>query len=242
MRKPVYCLLFISALVASCATYKADKQTQALSFPELGSIVKKTKDVLLNSSAEQIGMPVWSSPIKVQVQQLPFNKVTYLSYATYMQKAGKINSIPYVDSLPYKPKYLRLQLSDKIALTTLLNAQENGNVKNYLEKDTAYKMVTTMSFTVPETLMPRYENAETVLLEQDTYKNVYLVLVNEGKKERIHFSHLQVFDYELSCFCWGADRYGQKQIENIVADTKKCPKGTVEKASKLNANKTSLKF
>lgn len=242
MKNPFYYLLFIGALLVSCATYKADKHTNAISFPELSSIVKKDKDVLLNSTAQQVGMPIWSSPIKVTVQQLPFNKISYVTYAEYMQKAAKINSIPYVDSLPYKPKYLRLQLLDKIELTSLLNSQENESVRHYLEKDADYKMVTKIDFTVPETLMPMYEEAETILLQQDELKNIYLILKNGVTEERVHFSHLQVFDYELSCFCWGVDRYDQKRIENMVSDTKKCPKGTFEKASKIDTDKSYLKF
>lgn len=242
MKNALYYLLFTGLLIASCAGYKAEKQTNAISFPELGSIVKKDKDMLMNSTSQQVGMPIWSSPIKVNVQQLPFNKMSYLTYAGYMRKAGKINSIPYVDSLPYRPKYLRVQLLDKIELTTLLNSEANEKVRTYLEKDSDYKMVTKMDFTVPETIMPLYEQAETVVLQQDEFKNVYLVLINGKKEERIHFSHLQVFDYEVSCFCWGADRYDQKRIENMVPDTKKCPKGTYEKASKMNSDKLYLKF
>ena len=241
MRKYSLYLFLTVILIHSCASFKAEQQTAALTFPELGSIIK-TRGALWYSTSEQVGLPQWSAPIKVQLQQLPFNPLSYTAYAEYMANAGKINSIAYRDSLPYKPKYIRLQLLDKIRLTNELNSESNKQVMAYLENDSDCKIVTRMDFTVPETIMPFFETADNVLLKQDTFNKVQLVLVNGGKEEIIDFSQIQVFDFEYSSFCWGEDRYHKKQIENIVPVGEKCPKGTYVKPEKVKTEKSYLKF
>lgn len=234
-------LLLMAAMLYSCASYKDKQQTNALTFPELGSIIK-TKGALWYSATEQVGAPNWAKELSVNVQQLPFNPKSYNTYAQVLAKAGKINGVAYNDSLPYKPKYIRLQLADKIALTSVLNSDTNKAVLNYLENDADYKLVSTIHFTAPESQLASFEQADNVLLKQDAFKKIQLVLLKNGKEELVDFSSLQVFDFEYASFCWGEDRYHHKQIENIVAAGDKCPKGTYLKPNKIKTDKTYLKF
>ncbi|QLG46784.1 hypothetical protein [Costertonia aggregata] len=238
------CFIYIFSVVVlfySCGSFKAEQRTSALTFPELGSIIKK-KGMLWYGTSEQVGIPLWSEPMTVNIRQLPFNPDSYNTYAKYMSSAGKINSIAYNDSLPYKPKYLRLELVDKIRLTRALNSEPNEAVLSYLANDADYKIVTRMDFTVPETVMPTFELADNVVLIQDKFNKVQLVLIANGKEELVNFNEIQIFDFEYSSFCWGEDRYHRKRIENIVSDGSKCPKGTFVKPSKVKADKSYLKF
>jgi hypothetical protein len=159
-----------------------------------------------------------------------------------MARAGKINSIPYVDSLPYKPKYLRLQLLDKIALTGLLNSESNLGARTYLEKNEDYKMVTTLDVVTTDALMPLLLGAETVLLQQDEFKNPYLQLIGSKSEVNLTFFQVQVFNYELSGFCWGENKYYRKEIQALVDTGESCPKGTFAKASKATSDRDYLKL
>jgi len=238
---PYSLILLASLLVFSCASYQSKKQTAAVTFPELGSIVV-LKDHLWYNSANQLGTPKWNKPLTIQVQQLPFNKVSYGNYANYMAKASRINSIPYVDSLPYKPKYLRLDILDKIELVERLNDDQNKTVRSYLENDDDYKIVTSISVTTTDALMVRLVEAQSVTLEEVSPKKMQLVLTNDNKEYLIALSELEVFDYGYSSFCWGEDRYHNKRIKTLNLGNEKCPKGTSKKASKVVADKSYLKF
>ncbi|MEX0313722.1 MAG: hypothetical protein AB3N18_06060 [Allomuricauda sp.] len=227
-------------LLWNCSTYKAQKQEDQLNFPDLGTLIK-TKGDLWYSAAEQIGVPDWSI-LKVDVQQMPFNRQSYTDYAKHMQQAAKINTISYNDSLPYKPKYLRLQLRDQLGLAQLLNKDKHDALRSYISNDDSYKMVTGLNVTVPETEMPGFLQAEAIQLQKDRYDNIVLVVINSEHKREYFFSELQVFGYQYAHFCWGEDQYHNMIIENLVSEGQKCPKGTYLKASKVNGDKAYLKF
>ncbi len=233
-------LLYGILFMLSCGAYKAEKQESLLSFPELGTLVK-TKGDMWYSAAEQVGVPDWSV-LKVDVKQLPFNRMSYYSYAKYMEQAGKINSISYNDSLPYKPKYLRLQLLDKLELTNLLNTDSHKTLRSYISNDDGYKLVTGLNITVPETEMPSFLQAEAIQLKKDEYNNIILVVISGELERQYFFSELHVFGYQYSNFCWGEDRYHNMIIENLISEGQKCPKGTYLKASKVNGDRSYLKF
>lgn len=224
----------------SCSSYKSQKQDTLLSFPELGTLVR-TESHIWYSAAEQIGVPNWSV-LKVDVKQLPFNKESYFSYAKYMQRTGKINSIPYNDSLPYKPKYLRIQVMDKLGMTNLFNSKVNDKLRSYISNDHRYKLVTGLNIAVSETDMPTFLQAEAVQLQKDVYDNIILVVINGKYKKRYFFSEFHVFDYQYVSFCWGEDRYHNAIIKNMISGGQKCPKGTYLKASKVYADKSYLKL
>lgn len=234
-------LLLIVLFIMSCGSYKSKQQAAKLTFPELGSLVH-TKGELWYSNSEQIGKPFWDEPLHVTAQQLPFNKKTYTTYASYMANAGKINGVPYVDSLPYKPKYIRLQLLDKISATAALNNNTNTTVREYLENDAAYKMVTRIDITVPDDMMQEILGATKIRLIEDSKFGRHLVLTQGAQESKIGLVDVQIFDYGFSAFCWGEDRYHRKQIEAILGEHEKCPKGTFKKASKVASDKSYLKF
>jgi len=234
-------VLLTIALLSACGSYKSEQQATRLTFPELGSLVH-TKSELWYTSSEQIGQPTWENSLTVTAQQLPFNKTTYITYANYMANAGKINGVAYVDSLPYKPKYIRLQLLDKIGATVQLNNKVNRNVREYLENDNAYKLVTRMDITAPDATMAQLLDANEILMATNTAMGKHLVLSNGNQEIKIGLSELQVFDYGFSSFCWGEDRYHRKQIEATLSENEKCPKGTFKKASKVESDRSYLKF
>ncbi|MEO0525912.1 MAG: hypothetical protein AAFZ89_01730 [Bacteroidota bacterium] len=234
-------VLSVSILLVSCGTYKAQKQESLLNMPQLGSIVK-ARGGLLYKASEQIGMPKLTEPLKLHVQELPFNDQSYGAYSDYILSSGKVNSIAYTDSLRYRPKYLRLQLRDRIALKELLNSDLNSGIRSYLEKEADHALVVSLDVTLSDNGIDELSGTEHVFLQPDAYGILHLLLVNGPHKKQMAFSEVQVFDYRTVSFCWGEDRYHNKQVENLVSDTKKCPKGTHRNAAKVSADKSYLKF
>ncbi|NAY93468.1 hypothetical protein GTQ34_16270, partial [Muricauda sp. JGD-17] len=139
MKKYQLLSLLLGLFLIQCTTYKSKKQEALLHFPQLGSLVK-LKGGFGHRTSEQIGIPDWSR-VNVHAEELPFNKSSYENYAQRMERAGKINSVPYHDSLPYKPKYLRLQLLDKVRLTSILNTEAHKHLRKYIAADQDHKIV-----------------------------------------------------------------------------------------------------
>ncbi len=208
--------------------------------PELGTIIETQGDMLY-SSVEATGIPHWPT-LKVEVQQMPFNSKSYATYARLKQRAGRINSISYNDSLPYKPKYLRFTLPDKVNLTRLLNQDNNKTLRDYLITDDTYKLVTQLDIAPTENELVNFLSAEAILLEKDSYGSLKLVVMNGNQKRSFFFSELQVFNYAHSSFCWGEDTYHNKKIRSLIREGNRCPKGTFMKPKKMEKNKPYLKL
>jgi hypothetical protein len=237
--KKVFIFLF-AIMLMSCNAYKAKKQEALLTLPELGTVVK-TKGGLLYSATESIGIPKWKN-LKVDIQELPFNLDSYVAYSKHMQSAGKVNTIPYNDSLRFKPKYIRLQLPNKIAITTLLNNENNRAIRDYISLDKDYKLVMAIDVAFTENEIATLNNATGVHLAQDKLGNLVLELNTTNSKQAYLVKDLPSFKYTLSSFCWGEDRYHNLRVENLVAQGDGCPKNTYQKASKIKSNREYLKF
>ena len=233
-------LFLTSIFIISCSSYRNKKQESLLVLPELGTVVQSHGDMLYTSS-EPISLPSWPT-LRIEVLQMPFNSSSYYTYAKQRLRAAQINSIPYNDSLAYKPKYLRLTLPDKIKLTQLLNQDGHKMFREYLLTDDSYKLVTRLDFAPTENEIVNFLKAEAILLEKDEYGSQKLVLVNGEKQTSYFFSELQVFDYGYDSFCWGEDTYHNKKIKSLIKDGDRCPKGTFLKPKKMDKNKTYFKL
>jgi hypothetical protein len=234
-------VLFISVLfLANCASYKAKKQEAQLNLPALGSIVK-TKGDLLYAATESIGIPKWYN-LEVAIQELPFNADSYFTYAKHIHNAGKINTIPYNDSLRFKPKYIRLQLQNRIEVTKVLNKESLRETREYISLDKNHKLVSAIDVAFTENEIANFNSAQGAYLTMDKFANLILVLNKENGKQEFLFKDLPSFNYKLSSFCWGEDRYHNVRIENIVSAGDGCPKNTYQKASKIKSNREYLKF
>ena len=236
----IFLFLILFLVLSSCSSYKNKKQEALLVLPELGTVVQVQGDLLYKSS-EPTGLPVWPT-LRVEVRQLPFNSVSYSMYAKYKQRAAQINSVPYNDSLGYKPKFLRLSLPDKVKLTQMLNQDNHKALRDYLVTDDTYKLVTHLDIAPTEIELVNFLNAEAIQLERDRYGAQKLVLVNGKQRRSFFFSELQVFDYGHTSFCWGEDIYHNKKIKSLITDGSRCPKGTFMKPKKMDKNKTYLKL
>ncbi|MEN1784416.1 MAG: hypothetical protein AAGF77_04675 [Bacteroidota bacterium] len=240
-KKPTYAIVVVLAtLMAACSAYRAKKQEALLQYPDLGAIVKTQAEIGYRT-VTQVGAAHWDQ-LQVTVQQLPFNPESYLAYAKAMQRAKKINTIPYQDSLPYGPKYVRLQLMDKIALTNRLNDKENTAVLTYLEKDPTLSVVTSLDVALTEEEISLFKAAQRLILTKDKQGNTVLEVAGATGQELYYFSELPIFRYGCATFCWGEDRYHRKRIENIAPEGTRCPKGTFAKPRKVKGDKKYVKL
>ena len=238
-KKKLWVLQFL--FLAACSSCSDKRIHATLAFPELGSMVR-TNPGKWNTPREQIGVPLWENPIKVTVQELPFSKASYKKYAYYRTRIDKKSPVVAWDSLESHPTYLRLQLEDKIDLAARINRDSNAKVRAYIAKDPNAKLVTSVNGVVSDTLLSVFRKAGFVLLTQDTYKNINLLVMNEKQHRVIPLHAIAVFGVMESSFCWGTDRYGTITVENLASAGQKCPEGTYTKASEVNRDKSYFKL
>ena len=231
---------YLALFIFSCASYQAKKQEALLAIPDLGTVVK-VKGSMLYEASKQVGIPDWEV-LPVHLQEMPFNRSSYATYAKSVFRSGKINNVPYQDSLPYKPKYLRVQLLDKISLAQLFNGENGKALRDYLQTDKDHKLVTSLDLALSETDITFFLQAQALQLQKDEFGTIQLVVFNGNTEQRYYFSELEVFDYGYSSFCWGEDQFGNLKIANITPEGEKCPRGTFMKATKARAEKEYLKL
>ncbi len=233
----------ILALVGlwSCTSYKAQQQYQKLQQPILGSVVHHGGEIL-GANKQVVGQLGFKKHLTVKVIERPFNNHSYGQYTSYLKNARKANTVPYNDSLPIAPKYLRLVLQDQVLLTQLLNNTANAGLKEYIAQDDKYTLVTSIDMTATDERLSELLNADHVFLVHDDYGKRFLQLINGTDEQWLSFEEIQQFNHETLSFCWAEDRYLKKQVVNLLAPGQRCPKGSHKKAAKAAKEREYLKF
>ncbi|WP_340074227.1 hypothetical protein [Leptobacterium sp. I13] len=241
IKNAIVVLLLI--LISSCKTIYIHHQKHQLAFssPQLASI-GFNKDKLIHNHFKTIGFPELTQKIRVYVRSVPFNKTTYKAYASLREKNGQLTTITYIDSLPNKPHYIQLMISDHVTLKETINHPENKGLLNYLKNDSEYKIVTSIAMVSSDKLQKALIDAEEIYLIQNDSEHAAMLQLIKNKKaiRSIHLSTITPFAYHPSSFCWGFDRKYQPQIEIISNDYSRCPINTYKKAYKLQKERQYL--
>lgn len=237
MKPTVLCTL-LACVIYSCTAIKQPSSEDA-QLPSLTAIGKKDKS-LLQTHFKQVGEPHLNEAIAVSANAVPFDKSSFKRYTQAKANRGEQLQLQYVDSLPVKPKYLRFEIKDKIALQSLLNEKENDEVRSYLTKDSDCKIVSSISLYMDERQAELYHSADGLFLSTSADDMLRLELIIGTKKTYVNVPKEEIFDYEVMGFCWGEDVYGRPQIETL--NHGKCPTGTEKNAQKLADLKPFLKI
>lgn len=237
--KPTYLCLLIAVVLFSCAPLQKKQETK-IDMPSIGAIGKEDKS-FISKNFQQVGQPILTRSVALSVREIPFTKATFKEYQNLKRQGGNKVDVVYIDSMPEKPKYLRLKIKDKIGLTTLLNSTENIEVRSYVSKDAHYKIVSGISIYMSPTIGNDMLKAEGLFLATDVNGLLRIEVANGKERRWVSLSTNEVFAYELMGFCWGEDIYGNAQIETLN-NGGSCPDGTEKSAQKLNRTKSYLKL
>lgn len=209
--------------------------------PSLGDIVQENSG-FLNKDLRPIGRPSIERPIALSVREIPFTKKKFKEYSAMKKGKGQESGMAFIDSLPIKPKYISLEISDRIALKAQLNEIYNKEVLAYLSTDADYRVVTGISAIGNPSVMDRLIAADGIFLVEGRNGILYIELFKDDKRTTLALSDLEVFGYERAGLCWETDRYGNGRVGSIVNEGDPCPRGTERKAHKLDRTKHYLKL
>ena len=239
LMKTLRVTLPLCLFLISCASLQnsTDKQEQ---IPVIGTLVKKDKS-LWNSQLEILGKPNMQRAVALSLEKNAFTRSKYNTYLDHRDSDRRDTGLQFIDSLP-KPQYLSLQIADKIALQSLLNGEENSDVRAYLQKDEHYSIVSGVCIALERELSKELLAAEALYLLEAKSGQLAIAIMRDGMTATRLLPEGEIFEYSLSSFCWGLDRYGQPIVEAIRNTADGCPRGTEAKAYKLNETKSYLKL
>jgi len=234
MFKYFFIISFVLMLLAGCKTASIFQESGVNSTQQvpLGSI-GSGNDFLFQTGFNNAAIPIYNQPIKVAVKIIFFNKQTFKAF----EKAKTLQSvnvvIDYIDSLAIKPKYIELQIADKVTVISALNLKENSDVKAYLGHNTYANVITSMSLALNPNDLESIIQADAVFLVEKTPKIYVLQLYKKNKKTGIiFFNQGVVFKYKTSNCCWQENKTHEINIVDLVSEYNNCPKRTHRSAKR----------
>ena len=150
--------------------------------------------------------------------------------------------IHYIDSLPNKPQYVRLELQDQVGFLTGLNAQKNAELKEQILMNPDSDLVTRIDWVVSEKDIARIKAADAVFLGQNHNQILRIVISKNNQLSEILFSEGLVLSYEVSQFCWGLDSRNEPKLMAIRESGKPCGGELKHKGTKLKKEKRLFSY
>ena len=225
-------LFSLVVMLTACKTISVNQQTQkkTLQHIPLGTIGEQ-KSFVLAQDYKPTAIPKFQKPVRVQLSLVPFNAATHKAYKKAKVFQNNKTDINYVDSIKVKPKFIRLEIADRLTIINSLNSNENKDVLAFLKNKSNAQLITTISIALNKSVMASLHNADEVFLTKTGINSYGLMLFKDKiKQESIRFKDGVVFAYEASNFCWQEDSTRQLKIVDINPD--KCPNSTYRNAKR----------
>src|SRR5690606_17515894 len=235
--KNLICAIGIVLLLTSCGTVVVNNDNQIISDsqPQLGAIgflesQLVLKKALKNYTFKTMVVPSLDKKIRLELHRGKFDKKRYAAYLNTSPE--NTFQISYIDSLPDKPGFISLQLSDRLEYVE--GIKSNKELEGYLRDKPEIQSITAVSIAAKPEVLSFFDNAESVFLVYDTkLEKYYLELMeNNGSKQKVHFNDLCVFAFDTGGFCWGANYKYQVELK-MLSDGGKCSKGLKKKAANV---------
>lgn len=233
MNKYLYLILVITCCV-SCKTIVVQQESQIVTSQSIMlGVIGEDKQFVLDQDYNHTAIPKYNTPIKIQVTTERFNNATYKAFAKANNSQSNKLKISLIDSLKEKPKFIKLEISDRVAVLNALNAKTNSDVKDYLMAKNNAHIVTVISIAVNEKDISALQAANEVFLEASGLKSYSLKAYIKGElKISLEFNEGVVFAYQVSNFCWQENNKSQLEIVDIVESSEKCPNKTYKSAKR----------
>lgn len=237
-------LLACFLIILSCKTVTVqNKQYQTTAQKViLGSVgIDETFDLERTYTAH--GIPDFIEQIKVQVTPIAFDKKSFKAYSKAKELQPSSINVEFIDSLPDKPKFLNIEIADKVGLMNLLNDPSNTSVHTYLKNQKEAHIVTNISIVLNAADRNDLLMAEEVFIAHIGIKAIGLRLFNKHKITRtINFNDGVVFAYRASKGCWKENNKYQLEIVELIEGDNGCPNQTYRSSKRAKKKIDYFKF
>lgn len=232
MKYFIFTLLFALIFMTGCQTANINhtKYKTSPATTELGSIGHGKSFFNVENDFKTKSYPVLQNKLRLDIQILPFNRRLNKIYEKKFEKNQVQPKIAYIDSLPIKPEFVTVSISDMAGYANEINQPYNKSIITYLEDTKETVVVTRIALSLPTEQINKLRDADTYYLVNDQDKKYTVALYKEGKQiDVIDLQSGTVLAYKLGRFCWGNNNRGQWYIADIVEDAHGC-KGTTKDA------------
>lgn len=231
-------------IVLSCKTISVQNKQhfQTSQNITLGSI-GIDENFILEKTYSNIGFPKYFRPVKVNVIPTYFSKSTYAAFKDAKPSQNGTINISYYDSLDVKPKFLSINISDKIALISLLNHKENTDVKDFLLNQNESQIVTSIAVVFGKSNHDLLKDAEEIFIEQSGLNNIALKIYKDSKFiKTLNFNEGIVFSYRSASVCWKENSKYQLKIVDLIEGDNSCPQQTYKSSKRAKKDINYYKF
>lgn len=242
--KKGFLILCCIGFFTSCKTIKINEVSQTATTQQVSlGMVGLNKDFLLQKEFNSAAIPSYKAPVKVMVTIASFNQHDYKNFKKAKALQAANVSVNYIDSLPNKPRYLKLQIADKVGVIQALNNETNSAVKTYLSNNKYTNVLTHISIALNKADFNAMANADAVFLVEKGVKHYVLQLYNHGEKSQlIAFNQGVVFTYKTASCCWQENDKHQLNIVDLVNPLNNCPNKTYRSAIRAKRKMNQIKF
>ncbi len=231
----------VTAFIYSCTTYERILATPQSTLVELGMIGDLDATVT-TKEFQTFGIPQLDGKIRLSPVFKTFNGLDYKAYKKLRKQEALGFEIQYVDSLPNKPQYLRLELQDQVGFLTELNAEKNAELKEQILTNPDADIITRIDWVVSEAAIARIKAADAVFLGQNYQRIPRIILSKNNQLTEILFSEGLMLSYEVSQFCWGLDSRNEPKLMAFVEKGKPCIGELKHNGNKLKKEKNLFSY
>lgn len=232
MKKSIFFAICIA--LSSCYVLpKKNKLYQSFTSIDIGVIGKQEK-TLRESDFKIVGIPNYENKIRLSAVIVDFDKSNFKSYKKYLSSTSKTTLVnEFIDSISQKPKYVELEILDKVQVVNTLN-KNNKDILKYLRRTPENTIITKLKFVADKTLLKNIKNANVFYLQTAAdKKQQFLKLFKDTELiASLNMSLLQSFQYDVSSFCWEISEKKSTTLVTILDEGELCKNGTVRNPNK----------
>ena len=233
MNKFIYGIV-VSFIVISCKSIKVNQEYQKTTTQNLQlGTVGEQKDFVLEQDYDHVALPVYNIPIKVSISPSSFNKLTYKAFVKAKTSQTQNVAVNYIDTLDTKPKYLKIDIADRVAVLNILNNKTNQDVFQFLKNKDQAHVITSLAVAFKNKQLDILTQADEVFLEVTGVKNYVLKAYKDNElQQTILFNEGIVFAYKTSSCCWKQNDKYQLEIIDLAEGNNKCPNQSYKSANR----------
>lgn len=238
------CIALLIASFTSCRTLSVQQERQIKTTQnlQLGTIGVH-KNFMLEQDYNFTAIPQYQSPIKVNVTRVPFNKTKIKAFENAKSIQNKSVVVTYVDSVKPKPRFLKLEIADRVAVLKSLNSKENRGVFQFLQNKSNAHLISTISVVFDAQIATKLSSAQEVFLEPKGINNYVLKTYDHNnEQDSVSFKQGVVFGYQTSKACWKENKKHQLEIIDLVESDDRCPIDSYRQAKKAQQTLNNYKF
>lgn len=221
-------LLFVGCSKLQQMTLETDRNEPFV----IGQIVAKEGG--LKTNVEIKGMPKAISKMQVSVVEKP---MTSKVNAKLEHKLNRLDSAKQMGIASYS-SYIEIELLDDIEFAHHIN--EDTTLSNYIQQSKSAGVITQVSGVVKREVI---QGSTAVFLENAGSQSFDLVFYNgDVPQERFPFNALNIFDFQVSYFCYGKNDRNQIRVLDIVEEGKRCKRPLERKVKNLLSTKKLVDY